>query len=224
MDNAPSDYNLASGLYLINPDNSDQFSVFCSMVENGKGWAVIQRRLSAEQNFNKSWQEYRNGFGELSSGSFWLGLEKIKRLADSATCQLYIGVSGSCGTKFAIYNSFHISSEAGRYRINIGDFDPSSTLNDAFSHHNGARFSTRGRETDGTYACREEYASGWWFNDCNDSKVNLNGAFGSSTQKSKTYSRLTSELVWEDNAIVVDSASGCRDIQKVVMAVRPIVY
>ncbi|GFR78482.1 angiopoietin-4 [Elysia marginata] len=51
----------------------------CDAQTDGGGWIVIQRRTNADVDFNKAWNEYRNGFGDLS-GNFWLGNDAISKL------------------------------------------------------------------------------------------------------------------------------------------------
>src|SRR6218665_1531393 len=43
-------------------------------------WTILMHRFDGSLNFNRSWVEYRNGFGDIGSGEFWLGNEKIHRL------------------------------------------------------------------------------------------------------------------------------------------------
>ena len=44
---------------------------------------VIQRRSSGDLKFTRGWDEYRDGFGDLSStGGFWLGNEKVRKLTE----------------------------------------------------------------------------------------------------------------------------------------------
>ena len=43
---------------------------------------VIQKRVSGVLNFTRGWDEYRDGFGDLNSESFWLGNEKVRQLTD----------------------------------------------------------------------------------------------------------------------------------------------
>ena len=45
------------------------------------GWTVIQRRMS-DTDFYKTWQEYKDGFGDLNE-NFWLGNDNIHTLSGS---------------------------------------------------------------------------------------------------------------------------------------------
>ena len=50
------------------------FQVYCDM-RNGQ-WIVFQRRRNGQENFDRTWEEYKIGFGNLK-WEFWLGNEKI---------------------------------------------------------------------------------------------------------------------------------------------------
>src|SRR6218665_1999705 len=41
---------------------------------------VIMQRFDGSVNFNRNWVKYRNGFGNIRRGEFWLGNEKVHRL------------------------------------------------------------------------------------------------------------------------------------------------
>eukprot|EP00111_Clytia_hemisphaerica_P023259 TCONS_00068416-protein len=47
------------------------------------GWTVFQRRFDGSENFYRSWQEYKHGFGKLQ-GEHWLGNENLYRLTAQA--------------------------------------------------------------------------------------------------------------------------------------------
>ncbi|XP_033149805.1 angiopoietin-related protein 4 [Drosophila busckii] len=58
------------------------------------GWVVIQRRVDDSVSFNRTWEEYKNGFGDLS-GNFWLGLEKLHLMTKFQPHALYLQLEDS---------------------------------------------------------------------------------------------------------------------------------
>ena len=51
------------------------------------GWIVIQQRLDGSVDFNRSWAEFCDGFGDTGNGSFCLGNEQIYQLTNGGNCQ-----------------------------------------------------------------------------------------------------------------------------------------
>ena len=45
-------------------------------------WIVLMHRIDGSLDFYRNWTEYRNGFGEIGRGEFWLGNEKVHRLTN----------------------------------------------------------------------------------------------------------------------------------------------
>lgn len=39
--------------------------VYCEMQEDG-GWTVFQKRSGPNVDFNRNWEDYQNGFGDLT--------------------------------------------------------------------------------------------------------------------------------------------------------------
>jgi len=40
-------------------------------------WIITMQRFDGSLNFNRKWIDYRNGFGDIGRGEFWLGNEKV---------------------------------------------------------------------------------------------------------------------------------------------------
>lgn len=71
-----SDYNVLetrkNGVYRVTPDaRNGTFEVFCDMESYGGGWTVIQQRLNGSVSFNRTWTEYKKGFGNLR---YWISI------------------------------------------------------------------------------------------------------------------------------------------------------
>ncbi|CAG2249275.1 unnamed protein product [Mytilus edulis] len=65
-------YNKLSGVYKITAGNSKALKVYCVMTTDGGGWSIIQRHQDGNVDFQRTWAEYENGFGNLE-GDYWLG-------------------------------------------------------------------------------------------------------------------------------------------------------
>ena len=216
-----------SGLYLINPagSNDRSFTVFCDMSLNGGGWTVIQRRVNGDISFNRNWTAYRNGFGKLSSGSFWLGLQNIHEITnsnDNAVYELYIGMESFIPTQVAsAYSSFSLGDEDSKYALTISGFyapdqncNGGDSLTSGQTNHNGQKFSAPDQDNDQDSAghCAKTYCSGWWYHDCHDS--HLNGKWYADGQLNDV--NVPDGIIWE--AFRGDEES----LKTVVMAIRPV--
>nr|CAB3245529.1 ficolin-1-like [Phallusia mammillata] len=110
------------------------------------GWTVFQRRFNGSVDFNRTWQEYKDGFGNME-GEFWLGLDKIHELTSGQNCKLKVKMTGfDAATAYAQYSSFAIDDESDNYRLHVSGF--SGTAGDSFALHNGMQFTTKDRDND----------------------------------------------------------------------------
>lgn len=67
---------------------------------------MIQRRVDGSVSFDRSWREYKDGFGDLHS-EFWLGNEHIHELSTQGDYSLRIHLEDwSNKHKHALYQSF----------------------------------------------------------------------------------------------------------------------
>ncbi|RMC07371.1 hypothetical protein DUI87_16836 [Hirundo rustica rustica] len=181
-----------SGLYIIHPEGSNYpFEVLCDMDFRGGGWTVIQKRSDGIVQFQRTWSEYLDGFGDLN-GEFWLGLRKIFDIVNQKATHfsLYVDLESENDKRaYASYDGFWIEDETCSFKIHLGHY--SGNAGDAFrgyrreDNQNSMPFSTFDVDNDG---CRPMCTikgqpvkscsnfsdnTGWWFNKCG--LANLNG-------------------------------------------------
>ena len=58
-------------------------SVYCDTQTSDGGWIVVQRRKDGSVDFNRPWNDYEKGFGDLN-GEFWYGLKSMHCLTQTA--------------------------------------------------------------------------------------------------------------------------------------------
>ena len=147
-------------------------------LEQEDGWIIIQRRVDASVSFEKTWDEYVAGFGDVD-GNFWLGLEVLHDLTEAQPMSLQIDVVPCNIPAISIpYQQIHVGDATSKYRLTItsdtpGDNTPYNSMN----YHSGIRFSTYDNDNDITSSrhCAEEFRAGWWFKSCG--RVYLNGVY-----------------------------------------------
>ncbi|KAM9322403.1 angiopoietin-related protein 4 [Pholidichthys leucotaenia] len=178
-----------SGVYTIQPVNSEPFKVFCEMTPKG-GWTVIQRRHDGSVDFDRLWQEYKEGFGGLN-GEFWLGLEKIHSIVKDGGYILCIKLADWSSDVASVHLPFQLGGQETKYSLRIqqdGTFSPleSSLGTDAT---NSLPFSTRDQDSDQKRDtnCAKHLTGGWWFSNCGRS--NLNGRYFQSPPPKQRHQR-----------------------------------
>nr|KAG5695458.1 hypothetical protein BaRGS_011300 [Batillaria attramentaria] len=99
---------------------TDRIRVYCDNDTAGGGWTVIQRRINGSVDFYRGWEDYENGFGDVT-GEFWLGLLNIHRLTSSKNYTLRVDLEDFDGkTAYTEYSNFRISGPDQKYRLSIG--------------------------------------------------------------------------------------------------------
>ena len=166
-----------SSYELISPalHRSQDFQHLCDYTTDEGGWIIVQRRQSGRVNFSRTWQEYKDGFGDFHD-DFWLGNDKIHALTMSWTYELRVEVTFRGRKSYALYDSFYLGSDFHSYRLKIGRY--SGTAGDSLRYHNGGTFSTIDRDNDERIggSCARKNGGGWWFVNCDT--ANLNGRWG----------------------------------------------
>ncbi|CAG5863950.1 unnamed protein product [Menidia menidia] len=164
----------ATGIYTIQPENSQPFEVLCEMTSDG-GWTVIQKRQDGSQNFNQFWDAYKTGFGSLN-GEFWLGLDNIHSLSEQGRYVLHVELSDESGKQQDAVYKFQLDGEEKKFALHLdeesGDQEKMLSTGDS-----GLPFSTADSDNDLAVDvnCAELLSGGWWFSGCGQS--NLNGKY-----------------------------------------------
>ncbi|XP_062591605.1 ryncolin-1-like, partial [Saccostrea cucullata] len=145
-----------SGVYEIYPYGSRArpVSVYCDMITIGGGWTAIQKRVNGSVSFDRTWDEYKNGFGDAGQ-DFWIGNDVIHQLTRGKICSLYISITLVNGSKlYELYDQFSGSNEAEKYQILLAG-KASGTLGDSMMHTgnsaadlSGMKFSTSDKDND----------------------------------------------------------------------------
>uniref|UniRef100_A0A8C5P0M1 Angiopoietin-related protein 3 n=1 Tax=Jaculus jaculus TaxID=51337 RepID=A0A8C5P0M1_JACJA len=174
----------ASGVYTIKPYNSQVFNVYC-YTESGSTWTLIQHRKDGSLNFNETWENYRNGFGQLD-GEFWLGLEKIYSIVTQTNYILRIELEDWKDNKHYVEYSFHLGDHETNYTLRVTEIAGNVPM--ALLEHQELMFSTWDHRAKGHLDCPESHSGGWWWHGgCGEN--NLNGKYNKPRAKSKSEKR-----------------------------------
>ncbi|XP_062606266.1 microfibril-associated glycoprotein 4-like isoform X2 [Saccostrea cucullata] len=168
------------GVYSIYPDMNTKKLVYCDMTTEGGDWTVINKRMDGSVDFYRSWDSYKEGFGNVE-GEYWLGNEAIHLLTKRKEHELRVDLQKFTGEKaFAKYSKFSVGSESQKFKLTVTGY--SGTAGDSFNHHNGRSFSTKDADNDSwKTSCAVRGKAGWWFGSCDD--CNLNGPYLKSAVK-----------------------------------------
>ena len=138
---------------------------YCSMETDGGGWTVFQRHQSDAVSFNRSWDDYKNGFGDLSD-SFWWGNEKLAQaLNDGRQYELRIDLfDWERNHAYAKYSHFNVAPESENYRVSFGGYSGTAGGDSFGWWQNRQKFSTFDRDNDGDASvnCGARYGGFWW--------------------------------------------------------------
>uniref|UniRef100_A0A0P4W2X4 Fibrinogen C-terminal domain-containing protein n=1 Tax=Scylla olivacea TaxID=85551 RepID=A0A0P4W2X4_SCYOL len=201
----------------VKPPGLAPREVVCEQVREGGGWTVMLARHPTHENhvmrenFNKTWKEYREGFGDLR-GEFWIGNEVVHALTSQTPHQLYVLLEDWDGNiAEGMWNSFKIAGEAESYQLSVEGYQTAkSTTGDSFGYHHHRRpFSTydKDNDTDDHEHCAKRYGGGWWYFQCHLS--HLTGAALPSREGGP-------------HAITWDSWKETQGLQSAYMAIRPL--
>ncbi|XP_048742418.2 ryncolin-1-like [Ostrea edulis] len=154
------------------------------MTTEGGGWTVIQKRLDGSTDFYRTWQTYKNGFGDPKK-NYWIGNDALHLLTKSGNNALRVDLQKFNGQKaYAKYSKFSVGDESSKYKLTVSGYK--GTAGDSLGPHNGMKYSTKDQDND-TYGgnCATSHKGAWWYYRCYDS--NLNGQYANSAVVNTQY-------------------------------------
>ena len=176
-----------SGTYLMSNfcgNTSVIAEAYCEYCHGG-GWLVVQRIQDGSVDFNKGWEEYEDGFGNLT-GEFWYGLRALHCLTGQGGWEMRMDMKLANGTNiFLQYEQFKVASAKDKYKLSVGGFQ--GTTSDPMTIHNGMYFTTKDNDNDkrnnqncALLSSPTAPNGGWWYNGCYD--INLNNYYNHPTR------------------------------------------
>ncbi|XP_062597414.1 microfibril-associated glycoprotein 4-like [Saccostrea cucullata] len=178
-----SDGYFNSGVYEIYPYGTitSPVQAYCDMTTMGGGWTAIQKRINGTLDFDRTWTEYKNGFGAPEQ-DVWVGNDVIHQLTKEGTSSLYVTITLQNGTTlYETYDRFSVSDEAGKYQLFLAG-PATGTLGDSMLDTgnpnrdlSGMSFTTPDRDNDraSLHCATVSYTrGGWWFNACHAAFLN----------------------------------------------------
>ena len=135
---------------------------------------MFQRRQDGSVDFYRGWNDYKSGFGQLTT-EFWLGNDRIHRLTAARPSTLRVELEDWNGVRVYVkYGKFKVGDEQAKYRLEVGSY--SGTAGDSIIPHNNMAFSTKDRDNDiSSSNCAASWTGAWWYESCHSS--NLNGKY-----------------------------------------------
>ncbi|XP_062996846.1 angiopoietin-2-like [Elgaria multicarinata webbii] len=165
-----------SGVYTLwFPNTTSTAKVLCDMETNGGGWTVLQHRKDGSVDFQRTWKEYKEGFGS-PPGEYWLGNNFIHLITKQSPYSLYIKLQDwENNEAYATYEHFQVGPEEQNYRLYVRSYSGTAGRTSSLSP-SGTDFSTKDIDNDRCACkCAQMAGGGWWFDACGPS--NLNGIY-----------------------------------------------
>ena len=161
----------ANNIYLLKRNTYSTYLAYCDMTTAEGGWMVIMRRADGVENFNRDYDEYEEGFGDLNH-DFFYGLKALHELTSQTNWSLRIDFynrsNDTDSSAYVTYDTFTVGHEDEDYKLKLGNFSSSeSTFLDSLRGFDEQKFVARSKpDIKMRHKCVSDdaYASGWWYN------------------------------------------------------------
>ncbi|KAH8272220.1 hypothetical protein KR026_001564, partial [Drosophila bipectinata] len=141
----------------------DPFKVVChSNSYIGSGWLHVYRKIFTPQTFNRTYEDYERGFGDVGTddfNEFFIGLNRLHHLTSGKRYEVLLFTSvgeSRC-------NNFIVGDGSDGYKVkSIGNCNGDDL---GMSPKQDSKFSTFDRDEDGVpdRNLAKERGFGWWF-------------------------------------------------------------
>ena len=194
-----------NGVYRLQGPGFYTLYAYCDQTTQGGGWTVFQRRQDGSVDFNRNWNDYKHGFGNIE-GEFWFGNDNIHDLTKPSFApkksQLLINMrmKGQNDTVYVKYNTFEITNETTKYVLKINGF--SGNVTSRMDYNNNQKFTTFDSNNDSANSsvnCATNEGGGWWYHYCSYVFLNSRYKFTKSSNREiywdRHYDKIQPEFV-----------------------------
>lgn len=177
--------NLPSQIYSIKLGTYSTTQAWCDMTTDGGGWMVILRRADGIESFDRFYDEYEEGFGDLEN-DFFYGLKVIHDLTSTGNYEMRIDLFNQSNytesSAHAVYNSFRIGpkecNNSKAYKLYLDGFTSETLLNNLFAFNEQPFIAKkRNQEFNERSRCLKygQSRGGWWYAQDGDSCLGSEG-------------------------------------------------
>lgn len=143
-------------------------------------WIMVVKRFDNSIDFNRGWEELKNGIGSLA-GEFFIGLQRLHLLTKSYRCELRVYIETSAYYYNAFYDNFVIGSEDEGYMLReLGNY--SGNAGDCLRSNQNSMFITSDRNDNFSCASRK---GPWWHWRCTNCNLFSNDPMWNSIKPTK---------------------------------------
>jgi len=142
---------------------------------------LVQQNLDGSKFFNRSWAEFKVGFG-IPSGNYWLGNDELSQLTLTGRYKVRFNLQqADTGSWYYVdYNTFRVQSEADNYKMYVSGYSGNAAESFRYHNHNVMMFSTYDRDNDRSSSnCAASRGGGFWHKRCDHVQINLPRVGGS---------------------------------------------
>jgi len=177
--------NISNGVYPILPPYSTNIvQAYCEnddgipWTNNSRPWTVFHRRFTGNLDFNRTFSEYENGFGDIHA-EFWLGLKVMQEMTHNGQgIEIRIRLNSTNGNSSQYWSGVYpnVLVSLNTYKTNVDDgvgdlysYDPEfgpdvdrGTPLRPFAPTIAFSTKDHGPEAD----CANTLGGGWWYLNC----------------------------------------------------------